>query len=61
MNKIKLVGVNCEGSMRLWRGPEVKISVFASRHFDTDDCRLVQWATEMGERLQCVACVMHIS
>lgn len=61
MNKIKLVGVNCEGSMRLWRGPEVKISVFASRHFNADDCALNQWAAEMGERLQCAANVIHIS
>ena len=48
MNKIKLLGVNCEGSMRLWRGPEVKISVFASRHFDTDDSRLVKWEKGIG-------------
>ncbi len=59
MNKIKLLGVNCEGSMRLWRGPEVKISVFASRHFDADDCRLVQWATEMGERHRCLVGTFH--
>lgn len=37
MNRIKLSAVNCDGSLRLWRGPEVKISVFASRHFDADD------------------------
>jgi hypothetical protein len=59
VNKIKLLGVNCEGSMRLWRGPEVKISVFASRHFDTDDCRLVQWATGMGERHRCLVGTFH--
>ena len=59
MNKIKLLGVNCEGNVRLWRGPEVKISVFASRHFDTDDCRLVQWAAEMGERHRSLVGTFH--
>ena len=48
MNKIKLLGVNCEGSMRLWCGPEVKISVFASRHFDADDGRLLQCGSKRG-------------
>ena len=59
MNKIKLLGVNCEGSMRLWRGPEVKISVFASRHFDADDCGLNQWAAAMGERHRCLVGTFH--
>ena len=59
MNRIKLVGVNCEGSMRLWRGPEVKISVFASRHFDADDCGFNQWAAEMGERHRCLVGTFH--
>ena len=35
--------------------------ISVSLHFDTDDCRLVQWATEMGERLPCAVNVMHIS
>ena len=37
------------------------VDIFVFLHFDTDDCRLVQWATEMGERLPCAVNVMHIS
>lgn len=59
MNKIKLSAVNCEGSMRLWRGPEVKISVFASRHFNANDCGLNQWAAEMGARHRCLVGTFH--
>ena len=59
MNRIKLVGVNCDGSMRLWRGPEVKISVFASRLFNVDSCCLEQWATEMGEMHRCLVGTFH--
>ena len=54
MNRIKLSAVNCDGSLRLWRGPEVKISVFASRRFNADDCSLNQWAEEMGEKHRCL-------
>ena len=46
MNKIKLIGIKTEGSMRLWYGPETKIGVFASRDFDANDYRLEQWAAE---------------
>ena len=59
MNKIKLLAADCEGSLRLWRGPEVKISVFASRLFNADDGLLEQWAVEMGSRHRCLVGTFH--
>ena len=59
MNKIKLIGINTEGSLRLWYGPETKIGVFASRDFDANDYRLEQWATEMGRYHQCLVSTFH--
>ena len=40
MNRIKLIGINTEGALRLWYGPETKIGVFASRDFDANDSLL---------------------
>ena len=59
MNRLKLSGVCCVGCGRLWYGPEVKISVFASRKFNAIDCHLEQWAAEMGARHRCLVGPFH--
>jgi len=60
MNKIKMVGMRHVGALRLWRGPEVKIGVFASRRgVDASSLQRDLWAKQQGKRHRCVVGVFH--
>lgn len=60
MNKIKMIGMRHMGAVRLWRGPEVKIGVFASRKgVEVSSQQRELWAAEQGRLHHCVVGTFH--